>query len=826
MARAKSLTQSDRLKVIILAGFILFVFWSGVAVGMGFSHGHDSGNLPSGLEILRRHQNRATTTATSHLRIPTEPEQARCCDNNLVRCLACKLSISPSEYCFRVNPSHKDCNDELGSNKQIAKFNGFASQLFHTSSSSLDFPSVTLSAWVFLESGGPTQIKTILANRESGCDKDANHHGYALYVNEWDTADLSLNLMWSSDLQACEQLATPQHTIPYDKWTHVGAVLVNDLVANTFTAQLYVDGKQVASTVRPLLRLLAQDKQVSIGSHAGKKELHPFKGRIVRVSVESGVNMEVITKPFAKQPMYKSVLSTGIERVTLMPEPAENIDDPIDFLVPLGPIADVTSGAWPEKSFFLTEELRKQSDDLARERREVVRNAMKHAYGGYESKAFGADEVMPRTGNRKTNWGGMAMTLVDSLDTLWIMGMKDEFYRARDYTRDKMSFDGISSTISTFETTIRHLGGLMSAYDLSGDKAFLDRAVDLGERLAKAFAATNSGLPINNVYVNGNQQRGHGGNAVIAEVGTLQLEFRSLAYHSKQAKFAVMAENVHKKMREQPPQHGLWPMNVNLQTGHSSGGIVTFGAMGDSFFEYLIKVWHQGGKVEPEYLEDYERAMDGMHEYIVQRSSPSGLVYLGDLQPGGGMHHKMDHLACFVPAMLVLGVKQRGAGNAELRAKNDRDVVIAKALLYTCVQMYERQPTGIAPEYVDFRAGQDMVVPPSAPFYILRPETVESLYYLHQLTGHPVYRDWGHRIMMKLEKYCKLPYGYGAHPDVRDPKRVPDDRMESFFLAETLKYLFLLQDPDSEINLDEWVFNTEAHPLRVFPRGWRQELGI
>jgi mannosyl-oligosaccharide alpha-1,2-mannosidase len=89
-----------------------------------------------------------------------------------------------------------------------------------------------------------------------------------------------------------------------------------------------------------------------------------------------------------------------------------------------------------------------------------------------------------------------------------------------------------------------------------------------------------------------------------------------------------------------------------------------------------------------------------------------------------------------------------------------------------------------------------------------------------------VYRDWGHRIMMKIERFCRLKYGYGALPDVRNPSRVPDDRMESFFLAETLKYLFLLQDPDSEINLDEWVFNTEAHPTRVFPPGWRQELGI
>ena len=149
---------------------------------------------------------------------------------------------------------------------------------------------------------------------------------------------------------------------------------------------------------------------------------------------------------------------------------------------------------------------------------------------------------------------------------------------------------------------------------------------------------------------------------------------------------------------------------------------------------------------------------------------------------------------------------------------------VAKALMYTCWLMYARQPTGIAPEMVQFQAGQDFVVPGFTNFYILRPETVESLFILNRITGAPVYRDWGFQIMRSLDKYCKAPYGYGAFPDVRDVNRRPEDSMESFFLAETLKYLYLLQDPDSSISLDEYVFNTEAHPLRIFPKGWRNNL--
>jgi len=128
----------------------------------------------------------------------------------------------------------------------------------------------------------------------------------------------------------------------------------------------------------------------------------------------------------------------------------------------------------------------------------------------------------------------------------------------------------------------------------------------------------------------------------------------------------------------------------------SVGGVVTFGALGDSFFEYLLKIWVQGGKTEPEYLADYERAMDGVHQLIVQKSTPSGLLYLGDYNPGGAIGHKMDHLACFVPGMLALGVKKRGEGGGNSQ-KNARDMTVAKALAYTYVQMYLRQPRALPP---------------------------------------------------------------------------------------------------------------------------------
>ncbi len=213
--------------------------------------------------------------------------------------------------------------------------------------------------------------------------------------------------------------------------------------------------------------------------------------------------------------------------------------------------------------------------------------------------------------------------------------------------------------------------------------------------------------------------------------------------------------------------------------------------------------------------EMFDAAMDGMIENLLLSSSPSGLAFVADYD-GYRHNRKMDHLVCFLPGTLALGAyTDPNGGVTSARAK--RDIAVAQALMYTCYEMYHRQATGIAPEYVEFPEGRDMVVGMTAPFYILRPETAESLFILNQLTGEPIYREWGWQIWQSIDKHCRTPTAYGAIPNVNQKDHGPiDDRMESFFLGETLKYLYLLQDPDNKMDLMQYVFNTEAHPTRIF----------
>jgi hypothetical protein len=125
------------------------------------------------------------------------------------------------------------------------------------------------------------------------------------------------------------------------------------------------------------------------------------------------------------------------------------------------------------------------SDELANERKLSVKAAMKHIWEHYSAtEIMGFDEIRPVTNSGK-NIDGIARTLVDSLDTLWLMGLKEEFYQGRDYVRDKLTHDSTKPDTSVFETNIRSLGGLLSAYDWSGDEVFLEKAVELGDRLLK-----------------------------------------------------------------------------------------------------------------------------------------------------------------------------------------------------------------------------------------------------------------------------------------------------------------------------------------------------
>jgi mannosyl-oligosaccharide alpha-1,2-mannosidase len=417
-------------------------------------------------------------------------------------------------------------------------------------------------------------------------------------------------------------------------------------------------------------------------------------------------------------------------------------------------------------------------------------------------------------------WGGIACSLVDALDTLWIMDMKAEFARAREYVATKLSFSHLGANgnkISIFETIIREVGGLLSAFDLSGDDVFKRKAQELMDLLVPAFVPSEGVF-----YTYFNPQSKAKGfaswtryNALIADIGSLQLETRYLSDVTGDPKYAALGEAFYEILQREGPYQdtGLFPVHFDTTLGKFvNESVFSIGAYGDSFYEYLLKVFiYSGKRDEDAFLRDlYDDAVRGIDELLLQFDSKSQLYFIQQLRlPHMSGVHDMDHLLCFLPGLLALGTLHEPY-DVE---KNERHLALAKKVMNTCYQMYHTQATGLAPDVVEFpyMLAKDVK-------YKLRPETIESLFYMYRVTNDTKYREYGWEIFQSLEKHAKVAHGYGAVLNVREVPAKVENKMESFFLAETLKYHYLLQASEQLIPLDEYVFNTEAHPLRIRQR--------
>ncbi|XP_042365344.1 endoplasmic reticulum mannosyl-oligosaccharide 1,2-alpha-mannosidase [Plectropomus leopardus] len=449
------------------------------------------------------------------------------------------------------------------------------------------------------------------------------------------------------------------------------------------------------------------------------------------------------------------------------------------------------------------------------DRLEAVRDAFRHAWKGYKDYAWGHDELKPIS-RSFGEWFGLGLTLIDSLDTMWILGLKEEFAEAKDWVEKELTFDK-NVDVNLFETTIRVLGGLLSTYHLTGDQLFLDKAKDLGFRLMPAFK-TPSKIPFSDVNIG----RGTAhpprwtSDSTLAEVTSIQLEFRELSRLTQDPQYQDVVNEVMKLVHKLPgKQDGLVPMFINTNSGQfTHKGVFTLGARADSYYEYLLKQWIQGGKTEDDLLEDYLQAVEGVKKHLVRQTGPHRLTFVGELSHNR-FNPKMDHLVCFLPGTLALGAHNGLPGD---------HMDLAVQLMETCHQMYTQMETGLSPEIVHFSLqandGRDVVVKPADRHNLLRPETVESLFYMYRFTKDTKYRDWGWDVLCSFNNYTKVPGGgYTSINNVRDPVNPgPRDKMESFFLGETLKYLFLLFSDDMELlSLDKYIFNTEAHALPIWP---------
>ncbi|XP_066586398.1 mannosyl-oligosaccharide 1,2-alpha-mannosidase IA-like [Prorops nasuta] len=453
-------------------------------------------------------------------------------------------------------------------------------------------------------------------------------------------------------------------------------------------------------------------------------------------------------------------------------------------------------------------------DDVTHQRREKVKEMMKHGWENYVRYAWGKNELKPisKKGHSASIFGSSTMgaTIVDGLDTLYIMGLHQEFKQGRDWIEENLDFD-INSEISLFETNIRFMGSLLTCYALTGDVMFRDKAAQLGERMLPAFQ-TETGIPHSLINLHTGVSKNYGwassGCSILSEIGTMHMEFTYLSDITGNPEFRNKVENVRKVLKKLEKPNGLYPNYINPRTGKWGQHHMSLGALGDSFYEYLLKAWIQSGKEDTEAREMYDEAIAAIVKHMV-KTSPGNLIYVSDLKYDKP-EHKMGHLACFAGGMFALGAHTLENEDSEKYMK------IAEGLTNTCHESYDRSATKLGPEAFHFIEGNEArSLKNGEKYYILRPETFESYFVMWRLTKDPKYREWGWEAVQALEKHCRVPGGFTGLHNVYLSNSPKDDVQQSYFFAETLKYLYLLFSDDDLISLDEWVFNSEAHVLPI-----------
>lgn len=412
-----------------------------------------------------------------------------------------------------------------------------------------------------------------------------------------------------------------------------------------------------------------------------------------------------------------------------------------------------------------------------------VREELLHAWRGYERYAWGHDELKP-VSRSAHDWhkDSLYMTPVDALDTLLLMGLKDEAARARKLIVEKLSFDRDIS-VKNFEITIRILGGLLSAYQATGDPKLLQLADDLGTRLLPAFSSP-TGMPY--MYVNLKTGKTSGARSNPAEIGTLLLEFGTLSKLTGKPVYYEKAKKALVGLYSRRSKLGLVGEEIDVETGkwlspasHVGGGI-------DSYYEYLLKCGRLFGDEECGRM--WTESLRALNAHLADEA-PSGLWYgQVDMNTGKRTAREFGALHAFLPGVLALG----------------GDMDHARRLQESCFVMWNLE--GIEPETLDYRTMRVV-----SPAYPLRPEIIESAFYLHRLTKDPRYLEMGKIFFEGIRSHCRTDAGDTVLKSVMTKEQ--GDLMPSYFLAETLKYLYLLFS-EEPVDLDRVIFNTEAHPLR------------
>jgi hypothetical protein len=416
---------------------------------------------------------------------------------------------------------------------------------------------------------------------------------------------------------------------------------------------------------------------------------------------------------------------------------------------------------------------------------EKIKSEFLRSWNAYKTHAWGHDALLP-VSKSHMDWyeNSLGISPIDAYSTMKVMGLEAEAAQVQRYVTDTLDF-AKDQFVKTFEVNIRVLGGLVAMYEFTGDKKVLAQAEDFGKRLLPAYS-TGTGIPA--YWVNLKTGEIKGDTVNLAEGGSSLIEMGMLSKFTGNPIYFNASKKASLAIHSRRSSLGLVGENINVQTGQWVDSTSHIGCCIDSYYEYLLK----GSILFKD--EDLKKAWDesivAIRKYVAEEVDSS--LWYGQVNKETGImvNRVVTLYDAYFPAVLALSGDLENAARYQESWNN-------LWLKY-----------GLEPMVYDYGTKEIM-----HPAYNLNPEIIESAYYLYYFTGDQKYKEMAEQYFEDIMSYCRTDVAFTNIKDVRTKEQ--KDHMETFFLAETMKYLYLIFANPEGINPKGCVFSTEAHPFKI-----------
>ncbi|WP_344131001.1 glycoside hydrolase family 47 protein [Saccharopolyspora halophila] len=418
-----------------------------------------------------------------------------------------------------------------------------------------------------------------------------------------------------------------------------------------------------------------------------------------------------------------------------------------------------------------------------------VRREFLWAWRNYVERALGADHIKPISGGREdffVDGHSVGLSVIEAVDTLWLMEADDEVDRALRWITENLSFD-VDAPFQVFETNIRMVGGLAAAYHCTGERRLLELAVDCADRLLPAFAESPTGLPYR--YVNLATGQVSDPETNIVECGTYIAEFGQLSEWTGDGRYYDLAKRAMRRVFDGRTDLGLLPHDINAETGEWRNRQATVGPPGDSYYEYLWDGYRLFG--DDELKQWYDTLTDAILSTQAERYASNLWFPQVDAYTGEILSREQSVLAGFYAGLLA------ESGNVEAgRAYHDS---------FNTVQ----NRFGVIPTFVDYET-----MAATYPNNALRPEFADSALSLWLVTGDEVFRERARTHFENMVATSKTNYGFASLSDVTADPPTQQDSCPGYWWSEQMKYYWLLFSDSPRFDYRDNYLTTEANLLR------------